>query len=189
MDRRRQFLDLFDSVGAGTLGIEVVDTLADMGFFTAPASTKYHGAYEGGLFDHSLEVTRSLVQLTKDNRLIWEKPRSPVLVGMFHDLCKCDSYRKQVVQVGKTLEGPIMHDTGKWEHAGKSIWGEGHGDKSVFIASTLCKLTYEEALCIRYHMGAYKTDDWDGFDAAIRKYQNVLWTHHADMIASKVVGV
>lgn len=31
--------------------------LDDMGFFDAPASTKYHGNYAGGLFDHSLAVT------------------------------------------------------------------------------------------------------------------------------------
>ena len=44
----------------------------------------------------------------------------------------------------------------------------------------------EEMLCIRFHMGAYITDDWDSFDRAIRKYQSVLFTHTADMYASKV---
>ena len=45
----------------------IVERLKSDGFFTAPASTKYHGAYEGGLFEHSLNVTNSLVELTKQN--------------------------------------------------------------------------------------------------------------------------
>ena len=75
-----------------------------------------------------------------------------------------------------------------WEHRKDQLL-EGHGDKSVMLASTLCKLTEEEMLCIRYHMGAYKTDDWNGFDRAIKKYETVLWTHTADMLASKVGGI
>ena len=63
-----------------------------MGYFTAPASTKYHGNYEGGLFDHSLEVTKSLLHLTKHLKLHWNSRKSPYFVGMFHDLCKCDNY-------------------------------------------------------------------------------------------------
>ena len=47
-------------------------------------------------------------------------------------------------------------------------------------------LTGEEAACIVYHMGAYEKDMWDGYDAAIRQYPNVLYTHTADMLASKV---
>lgn len=66
--------------------------LMTMGFFTAPASTKYHGNYEGGLFDHSFTVTSSLLSLTKRMGLNWKRKASPYIVGMLHDLCKCDSY-------------------------------------------------------------------------------------------------
>lgn len=37
---------------------DIIERLRRQGFFNAPASTKYHGAYEGGLFEHSLNVTR-----------------------------------------------------------------------------------------------------------------------------------
>lgn len=66
-----------------------------------------------------------------------------------------------------------------------SVWGPGHGSKSVAIASTLIQLTPEEVACIRYHMGAYEKDEWDNLDVAIRRFNNVLWTHTADMMASK----
>lgn len=56
--------------------------LMAMGFFTAPASTKYHGNYEGGLFDHSFTVTSSLLSLTKRMGLNWKRKASPYIVGM-----------------------------------------------------------------------------------------------------------
>ena len=65
---------------------------------------------------------------------------------------------------------------------------KGHGAKSVLILSQFMTLTEEEMLCIRYHMGAYEKEEWQEFDMAIKKYPNVLFTHTADMLASKVDG-
>ena len=143
------------------------------GFFTAPASTKYHGSYEGGLFDHSLAVAESLVEFTEKNNLSWTNERSPYIIGMFHDLCKTDSY---------------FHNGEEYEHSSKTLL-KGHGDKSIMMLSTMMQLTMEEVVCIRYHMGSYNTDEWDQYDKAIKSFPNVLWTHHADMYASKVIGV
>lgn len=146
------------------------------GFFTAPASTKYHGNYEGGLFDHSLIVMNTLVQLTKDNQLQWSREESPYIVGMLHDLCKVDQYRA-------TPDGEFPY-----EYSDKPVI-KGHGDKSVMIASTLIQLTEEEMLCIRYHMGAFvEKEEWNYYTKAINRFPNVLWTHHADMIATHVCG-
>ena len=74
------------------LGELAVNTLITNGFLTAPASTKYHGNYEGGLFDHSLNVTRALLLMTENNDLKWGDERSPYVVGIIHDLCKIDQY-------------------------------------------------------------------------------------------------
>lgn len=108
--------------------IGMVDWLVERGFFTAPASTKYHGAYEGGLYAHSFEVARTLVQLTKDCGLMWRKSRSPYVVGMFHDLCKIDQYRHPTM--GETLDGTPIHDPETWEYNPDTLL-KGHGDKSV----------------------------------------------------------
>jgi hypothetical protein len=158
-------------------GYMTISQLDDLGFFTAPASIKYHGAYHGGLFDHSLETGKALVNLTKKLGLKWERPESPYIVGMFHDLCKCDNYRKD-----------YMTDT--YVH-NPDIIIPGHGDKSVIMLQKYVRLTDEEIACIRWHMGAYETDPkmWNYYDKAIEKYPNVLFTHTADMIASKIVGV
>lgn len=148
-----------------------------LGFFVAPASTKYHGAYEGGLFDHSLEVTKSLVELTKKLGLKWQRDESPYIVGMFHDLCKCDNY------VWKPHIEEYAYNP--------DIIIPGHAEKSIIMLQRFIDLTDEEIACIRWHMGAYEKDPkmWDYYNKAIEKYPNVLYTHTADMIASKIKGV
>ena len=153
----------------------ITGQLTDMGFFKAPASCKHHLAYEGGLADHSINVCKELVQLTKDNGVVWKHIRSPYVVGLLHDICKCDSYIEKRDEVAGTYE------------YNKNCLLTGHGDKSAIQAQMLLELTEEEICCIRYHMGAYYKADWEGYDAAIKKYPAVLWTHHADMIASKLI--
>ena len=151
------------------------DKLDELNFFDARASTKYHGNYKGGLFDHSYEVTRALLRLTDRLFLNWERKESPYIVGMFHDLCKCDQYRQG--------------NNGTFEYR-KDTLLTGHGDKSVIIAQQIMNLTEEEILCIRWHMGAYDDkENWNNLGAAIEQYPNVLYTHTADMIASRIAGI
>ncbi|RHU07172.1 MULTISPECIES: HD domain-containing protein [Erysipelotrichaceae] len=171
--RINQFLRFME----GYVPDEMLHWLRETGFFTSPASTKYHGNYEGGLFDHSFAVASELVYLTNQLNLKWNNPRSPYIVGMFHDLCKIDIYEDFI-------------DNGKvsFRYNDKSLL-KGHGDKSVIMLSQWFKLTEEEILCIRYHMGAYETDDWDKLGKSIEKYPNVLYTHTADMIASRIRGI
>ena len=161
-------------------------------FFTSPASIKYHGAYEGGLYDHSKQVFLRLKELTENNNLEWQRDESPFIIGMFHDLCKCDQYKpiiKCEYELGDGVKAfvPVEKITG-YEYNTNTIL-KGHGSKSVMILSQFINLTEEEMLCIRYHMGAYEKEEWSEYDMAIRKYPNVLWTHMADMLASKVDDV
>ena len=169
--RIKEYMDLMGHIGIG------VKALDDLGFFTAPASTKYHGAYEGGLFDHSIEVAKQLVNLTEKLGLTWESKASPLIVGMYHDLCKCESYEYDIEdECYKYRNDTII---------------PGHGEKSVIMVQKYLFLTDEETACIRWHMGAYEKDPkmWGYYNRAIEAYHNVLYTHTADMIASKIVGV
>lgn len=168
----REFIEFMPSDG-----IISIDILSKLGFFTAPASTKYHGAYEGGLFDHSLATAKALVNLTEKLGLTWERKCSPYIVGMYHDLCKCDNYVKDPFEDKYSYNPEIIIP--------------GHGEKSVIMLSQHMHLTDEEIACIRWHMGAYETDTkmWSYFGRAIETYPNVLYTHTADMIASKIEGV
>ena len=154
------------------------------GFIDAPASTKYHGAYPGGLLDHSVNVTSQLIDMTSKFGLVWRRKESPLIVGLFHDLCKVDQYAEK--KAGPDSLGFEYEGAPVYEHVENTLL-KGHGEKSVMILSQFMRLTEEEVLCIRYHMGAYNKEDWECFDLAIRKYPNVLWTHTADMVASKLM--
>ncbi len=158
-----------------------INILCEIGFFTAPASSKYHGAYEGGLFDHSLETTKALVELTEKLGLSWERPESPYIVGMYHDLCKCDLYvPNKFDEIGPYQKYVYNND----------LIIPGHGEKSIIMLQRYTYLTDEEIACIRWHMGAFDdSKNWECYGRAIEKYPNVLYTHTADMIASRIKGI
>lgn len=84
MSERDKRVKAFEKLmGSGLSSTDVFylkNQLMAMGFFTAPASTKYHGNYEGGLFDHSFTVTTSLLSLTKRMGLHWKRKASPYIV-------------------------------------------------------------------------------------------------------------
>lgn len=187
--RMNKFLDAMKIDGRPLVSVNMLDWLVQEGFFVKPAAIKHHGNYTGGLFDHSLEVMEDLVEMTQKFGIPWSRPESPYIVGMFHDVCKlddyCDSNASDVVVMGS---GSPVSKNPVWTYNEDKIL-TGHGDKSVMMLSQFINLTEEEMLCIRFHMGAYVTSDWDAFDKAIRKYQSVLWTHTADMYASKVQDV
>lgn len=168
--RNKEFLDTFGKFDFITP--EFCKYLEDCGFFTQVASTRFHGAYEGGLYDHSKNVMDTLLKYTKNENLNWSRKESPYIIGMFHDLCKADNYYK--------------NETGlyKVNYEKRNL---GHGDRSVELLSKYIELTSEEIACINFHMGAYETNRWNEFDKAIKSFPNVLWTHMADMYASKII--
>ena len=145
------------------------------GFFTAPASTKYHGDYEGGLFDHSMAVALALQEYTDKLGLRWVRRESPMIVGWFHDLCKIDQYIK-------------TNEPGKYAYNDRPLI-KGHGEKSIVYLSQFMTLTMEEIMCIRYHMGAFISEEMNDYSRAVEEFPNVLYTHTADMAASKIQRV
>jgi hypothetical protein len=123
-------------------------------YFTAPASTNFHGNYEGGLMQHSLNVAR--FALHNLNMMVKEKPEleslreSAIICGLFHDVCKTNTY---------FLDKKWTKDeNNKWkDYIGYKVQDSfplGHGEKSLYLISKFIKLTDDEALAIRWHMGA-----------------------------------
>lgn len=168
-------IDLFMGIIPDPYNHGLVQQLIDDGFFTAPASASHHGNYEGGLFDHSFAVASQLVRYTHGLKLYWERSASPCIVGMLHDYCKTKLY--------------IRHNDGTYTHTGNKIL-PGHGDASVILIQQFLDLTPEELYCIRWHMGPFEGQEyWKGYSAACCAYENVLYTHTADMWASQVMGL
>lgn len=150
---------------------KLCNKLLDMGYFSDPASTKYHLSYEGGLFEHSVNVAIALIELTASQGLKWQREQSPIIIGLLHDICKCNTYIKQ--------------EDGSYKYNPDADFR--HGIKSVEIAKTLIDITEEEEACILNHMGAFtEKEKWSQYTMAIHKFPNVLWTHTADMIASHI---
>lgn len=161
---------------------EGVYKLLDMGYTKAPASTKHHGAYIGGLFDHCWYMSRILGILTENLNLVWGRKDSPVVISYMHDLCKIDAYK--CVPDG---------DSVRFEHNEYDVFKgfEGHGNKSIQILDqlNLFEMTEEERNCIRYHMGAYDTADIEIMSSIAKKYPNLYFVQLADCIASQIMGV
>ena len=168
-------IQIFDRMVRKYVPEELRDWLIHEGFFSKPASIHHHGRYEGALFDHSFAVANILKDMTEKMEIKWQQERSPYIVGMFHDLCKMDNYQKSGDE--------------KWEYNNATLL-PGHGEKSVIMLQQHMKLTDEEMLCIRWHMGAFDDkENWNSYGRSVTTYQTVLWTHCADMYAARVLGI
>ena len=160
-------------------------------FFKAPASTRYHGSYEGGLLEHSLNVyDRLLWEMEKLIGQGWEEIYSPetiAIVALFHDLCKIDRY----ILVEKWRKD----SEGKWESYDAYDYNReksemGHGAQSVFYLQKFIQLSEVEAQAIYWHMGAY---DISPYSTLAHCSETFKWNplafliHRADMAATYVI--
>ena len=164
-------------------------------YWSAPASTRFHSSFEGGLAYHSLKMAKILQKLTDLHQISWKCHFSPLLVSMLHDLCKVGCYKKEL-KSRKVLnaDGCPIHDPfGKpvWENYigytfDNSDFPMGHGAKSVILASRHVELTPQEEMCIFWHMGVETDSKFEPseFTNAITKDVAVLWTHVADRLAA-----
>lgn len=122
-------------------------------FFTAPASTRYHGAYRGGLLEHSLNVYDCLCDYLKRERArerygMVYSDETVAIVSLLHDLCKVNFY---VETTRNVKEDGVWKTVPYYSIEDKLPYG--HGEKSVYIVSSYMRLTRDEAFAIRYHMG------------------------------------
>ncbi len=150
--------------------------LRTLGYFDAPASKGHHLAVKGGLVQHSLNVTRRLVELSEAIGVSWSREESPYLVGMLHDLVKCRCYR--------------LNPDGKTYSYVQPEW-PGHGVASVMIATVQLdiRLRPDEVAAITWHMGAFGLQGkaLDEFDAALDAWPaQIIATHTADWAAARL---
>lgn len=181
--RKKELLDLLVKHNVST-SVFPYEWLCSTDFFRAPASTAFHAAYPGGLYDHSMNVTKVLLDM--DEKWVtkpWSRLESPIIVGMLHDATKIFRYQLSQDMDPITNEVATMYTI----HPDYQELSIIHGEDSVLKVSQHMNLTPEESACIRWHMGAYEFENWAGYDKAIKSYPNVLWTHTADMVASKLM--
>ena len=206
MTAKEEFIQIYkENIKRGGAD-KLLEFLLKSDFFTAPSSTRFHGSYEGGLVQHSLNVYHCL----KD---YLSRPRTKELYGMdyseetiaivallhdigkilyrsgdgMHDICKVNFYTTE-------LRNKKNEETGQWEkvpfYTINDTLPYGHGEKSVYILSGYFygddRLTREEAFAIRYHMGfSYGgTEERGTIGKALEMYPLALALNVADMEAS-----
>ena len=187
MTAREEFLDIYQTYIHREGAAELLDYLTNKSdFFTAPASARYHGAYVGGLCQHSVNVFRCLEDYLARPRVreiygLSYDMESAAIVALLHDVCKIGCYRAGTRNVKDEA-------TGKWEKVPTFFFEDklpyGHGEKSVYILSGFMRLTREEAMAIRWHMGFSGTEDNRLVGQAFQQFPLAFALATADMEAS-----
>ena len=186
-DSREEFIEIYRSYilrdGADAL-LDYLQNKSD--FFTAPASAKFHGAYSGGLCEHSVNVYHCLVDYLERERVqelygLEYDPESVAIAALLHDVCKIGCYKAGTRNVKND-------ETGQWEKVQTYFFEDplpyGHGEKSVYILSGFMKLRREEAMAIRWHMGFSGQEDARMVGQALEKYPLAFALSVADMEAT-----
>ena len=190
MDNKEKFRGLAGKIERSGIH-DLMAFIEKSDFFTAPASTRFHGAYEGGLLEHSLNVYE-ILQQKKSNDPIWAEKlgklddESILIVALFHDICKTYYYSTEMRN--------RKDESGRWVQVSFYTVDDripyGHGEKSVMMIEEYMRLKPVERYAIRWHMGPYSgTQDWQTYGNAIEKYPLALALFEADMEATHLMEV
>lgn len=157
-------------------------------FFAAPASTRFHLSSPGGLLEHSLHVFERMKAICTNEATITPGFNEPsmetiAVCGLLHDICKANFYAVEMRN--------RKNDQGRWEQYPFYVVDDklpyGHGEKSVYIISGFMRLSREEAMAIRWHMG-FSDNDFKGggysVGNAFEKFPLAVLLHIADLQAT-----
>ena len=186
MSTREEFIEIFTThvrrEGAEAL-MDYLQNKSD--FFTSPASAKYHGSYVGGLCDHSVNVYHCLHAYLQRERVqelygLEYSEESIAIAALLHDVCKVGCYKAGT----RNVKG----EDGKWTAVPTFFYEDnlpyGHGEKSVYILSGFMRLSREEAMAIRWHMGFSGSEDARLVGKAFAQYPLAFALSVADMEAT-----
>ena len=178
---KEQFIELLRSTNRE--GIEnLIVFLEKTDFFEAPASTRFHGAYRGGLLEHSMKVYEIFKEKVKNANIEINSPEDTIIItGLLHDICKANFYKVDYRNAKNEL--------GVWEKVPYYTIEDqipyGHGEKSVMMISEYIKLTPEEKFTILWHMGFTEPKEvYNTIGAAYKKYPLALLLFEADLETS-----
>lgn len=170
---------------------ELLKWLEKSDFFEAPASTRYHGCYEGGLVQHCIDVYNSLHDelafIYGDNYMAMYDEETIAIVSLFHDLCKVGRYKAGT----KNVKDPV---TKQWHEEPTYFYNEevlemGHGAASMYAVQKFMPLKDYEAQAIFWHMGAYDISNYmslNGLGSAYERNTLAFALHRADMMATYI---
>ena len=187
---KEKFLEIYRENITRPGSEEFLKWLESTDFFTAPASTRFHLSRPGGLVEHSVHVYERLRQLFNIEKYgdlsavaVTPEAETIAICGLLHDICKANFYGVEMRN--------RKNEQGQWEKYPFYVVDDqlpyGHGEKSVYIISSFMKLTREEAMAIRWHMGFSDTEFKGGgysVGNAFDKFSLAVLTHIADLQAT-----
>ena len=186
MTAKEQFIQIYTENIKREGADKLLEFLEKSDFFTAPASTRFHGAYEGGLLQHSLNVYECLADFlsrprVKERYKLEPTAETTAIVALLHDVCNVNFYTVQ-------MRNAKNEQTGQWEkvpfYAIDDRLPYGHGEKSVYMISGFMRLSREEAMAIRWHMGFSGIEDKNTIGKALEMFPLAFALSIADMEAS-----
>ncbi len=186
MTPKEQFIQIYTENIKREGADKLLEFLEKSDFFTAPASTRFHGAYEGGLLQHSLNVYECLVDFlarprVKERYKLNPTAETTAITALLHDVCKVNFYTVQ-------MRNSKNDKTGQWEKIPFYTIDDklpyGHGEKSVYMVSGFMRLSREEAMAIRWHMGFSGIEDKNTIGKALEMFPLAFALSVADMEAS-----
>lgn len=160
---------------------QLIDWLEKSDFFTAPASTRFHSNFEGGLAEHSYLVYQLLDMKNVTFNLGLSK-ETIIITSLLHDICKVNFYEKQIKW--------RKDKNNKWEsyetYGYNDTFPVGHGEKSVIVLQRFIELTDIEVYLIRFHMGAFLDgENLKAYYQATEIEPRIVAMHTSDYEASK----
>ena len=175
---KEEFIELLRSTKREGIE-EVIQFIEKTDFYKAPASTRFHGNYEGGLLEHSMKVyeilkhkvEKAIVDLNVSDDTV-------IIIALLHDICKVNYYKVDYRNA--------KNERGEWEKVPYYTVDDtipyGHGEKSVMMLTEYMKLTSEEKYAIRWHMGFTEPKEvYNTLGQAFKKYPVALMLHEADL--------
>lgn len=179
---KQQFIEIYNTYVTRPGAQKLLEWIEKTDFFTAPASTKYHGACECGLVMHSLNVYKVLRERYFEEGV--DSEESFALCALLHDFCKANFYTVST----RNVKDPV---TKEWKqvpyYAVEDKFPFGHGEKSVFLIERYVRLSLEEAMAIRWHMGGFDESVKGGsfsLSRAFSEYPLAVKLHLADLEAT-----
>ena len=181
MSAKQEFIEIFKENVKRPGSEKLLEWLSQSDFFIAPASTKYHSAFEGGLVQHSLNVYKLLKKRCAEYGIT--DGESIAICGLLHDICKANFYTISYRNA--------KNERGIWEkvpyYTVDDQFPFGHGEKSVFVVERFMRLRENEAIAIRWHMGGFDEAAKSGgfsISHAYEKYPLAVLLHMADLEAT-----
>lgn len=197
---KSDILTLLRTINRENANIEgLINKLETSDFFYAPASTKYHNCFTGGLADHSLNVYYNLKSMVKSKGFEGQIPEESIIIcSILHDFSKINFYEKSIRNKKVYTPQGSKHDnlgTYDWvseecysvkPEAERFSYGN-HEETSEFMTRSFIPLTLEESIAILNHHGGMGYDSSKtGFSNLYNKYPLACLLHLADMMSTYV---